>query len=440
MKTLIELRTFLIVWAGQFVSLIGSSMTRFALIIWIFQQTGDALDLALLGFFSYGAYVIVSLFAGVLVDRYDRKRIMLLADTGSGIATMILLVLFSTGDLQLWHLFVAQAVSGALEALQVPAYGAATTLMMPKKHYNRASGLASFAQFGAEVIAPFLAGTLLVIIGIEGVMLLDVLTFFVAVGTLAFVHIPGVEIQLQEKKPTRWQELTVGARYVFARKGLFGILLIFVGINLFASLTYFSILPAMILARTGGNEIALAIVQSLLGIGGVIGGLILSLQGGPKRLIHTILIAAAVSFLCGDLLFAVGQSIGVWIVAATVASFFIPFIDGAYRTLWQRKVDPALQGRVFAFRNMLTLSMRPIGFLIGGWLADNLFEPAMMPDGVLAPILGPLVGTGAGAGMGTMFLFTAIGGMLISLSGYLIPAIRHVERNLLDFDEHKGYE
>ncbi len=185
-----DLRIFLIVWVGQFVSLIGSSMTRFALIIWIYTQTGEALDLALLGFFSYGAYALTSLFAGVLVDRYDRKLIMILADTGAGISTVILLGLFAVGELQLWHLFVTQAISGALEALQVPAYSAATTLMIPKKHYTRASGLVSFAQYGAEVLAPFLAGAVLVAIGIEGVMLLDIVTFLVAVSTLTFVKIP----------------------------------------------------------------------------------------------------------------------------------------------------------------------------------------------------------------------------------------------------------
>jgi len=439
-ETIKELRTFLIVWLGQFVSLIGSSMTRFALIIWIYTQTGDALDLALLGFFSYGAYSVASIFSGVLVDRYDRKYIMLMADTGAGLSTMILLALFSTGELQLWHLFVSQAISGALEALQVPAYSAATTLMIPKKHYSRASGLVSFAQYGAEVLAPFLAGAVLVAIGIEGVMLLDIVTFLIAVGILAFVAIPKPKSIHDADKLSHLESLTLGGRYVLARKGLLGVMFIFLGINLFASLTYFSILPAMILARTGGDELALATVQSALGAAGVIGGLILGVWGGPKRLIHGFLMATALSFLIADTLFALGRNIEDWIFAAFCAAIFIPFIDGSYHALWQKKVDPALQGRVFAFRNMLTMSIRPFGFLIGGWLADNLFEPAMMPDGSLAPILGDLVGTGAGAGMASMFLFTAVGGMLVSLSGYLVPAIRHVEYDLLDFDESSEAE
>lgn len=438
MKTLIELRTFLMVWVGQFVSLIGSSMTRFALIIWIYQQTGDALDLALLGFFSYGAYVLMSISAGMLVDRYDRKWIMLAADTVSGLSTIVLLLLLASGELQLWHLFVSQFISGALEALQVPAYRAATTLMIPKKHYNRASGMVSFAQYGAEVVAPFLAGALLVVIGLEGVMLVDIITFLFAVGTLIFITIPKLDRSKNEDKLTHWQSMTLGGRYIWARKGLFGVMMIFVGIGFFASLTYFSILPAMILARTGGDELALASVQSALGLAGVLGGFILSVWGGPKRLIHGFLLGAGLSFLIADMLFALGKSTPDWVIAAFSAAVFIPFIDGAYHALWQRKVDPAIQGRVFAFRGMVTMSVRPFGFLLGGWLADNIFEPAMMLDGALAPLLGDIIGTGAGAGMSTMFLFTAIGGMIISLSGYLIPAIRHVETDLPDFDETKG--
>ena len=194
----------------------------------------------------------------------------------------------------------------------------------------------------------------------------------------------------------------------------------------------------MILARTGGDEIALASVQSALGFAGVIGGLILGVWGGPKRLIHGFLFGAGLSFLIADMLFALGKNTQDWVIAACSASIFIPFIDGSYRALWQKKVDPALQGRVFAFRNMFTMAVRPFGYLLGGWLADNVFEPAMMPDGVLAPIFGDLIGTGVGTGMSVMFMFTALGGMIISLSGYLVPAIRNVERDLLDFDELEG--
>lgn len=439
-NTLQELKPFLIIWFGQFVSLVGTSMTRFALIIWIYKQTNDAFNIALLGFFAYGAHVLLSPISGIIVDRFDRKKVLLLSDTGAGLLTMSLFILLATGQLQIWHLFVAQAVTGAMEAFQVPAYNAAITVMIPKQHYTRASGLLAFAYFGADVLAPFMAGVLLLIVGLQGIMLIDVITFFAALGTLALVTIPKPKQKAQDDEllNSRWQALTFGARYVFRRKGLLGLMFIWVGVSFFASLTYFSILPAMILARSEGDEIVLASVQSALGLSGVIGGFVLSIWGGPKRLIHSILLGTALSFILGDFLFAIGQTPLVWIIAASCTSFFIPFIDGAYRTIWQTKVEPALQGRVFAFRNMMTMLPRPFGFLLGGFLADRVFEPALMPDGVLSPILGGLVGTGQGAGMASMFLFTAIGGMVICLSGYLLPAIRNVEKDLPDYDETQG--
>ena len=206
-----------------------------------------------------------------------------------------------------------------------------------------------------------------------------------------------------------------------------GLLAIFMGINFFAALTYFSIMPAMLLARSGNNELVLAWVQGTLGGAGVIGSICLTIWGLPKRKVHAVLAGGAVSFLFGDFLFAVGQSTWVWIVAASIAAFFIPFIAGANRTIWQEMVPPELQGRVFGTQQTLQELLMPLGYLFGGVLADQVLEPAMMPDGWLAPTLGPLVGTGPGSGMGVMFLATAVLGCLISLSGYLFRPVRLIE-------------
>ena len=188
--TLKSMQIFLIVWAGQFVSLLGSRMTRFALIIWAYQQTGDATTLALLGFFSYLPIVLVSPIAGVWVDRLDRRLVMILADSGSALSTAGLLILYATGNLQIWHLYLAEGLSGFFDAFQSPAYIAASSLLVPKAHYGRASGLRSLATNGADVIAPAFAGLLLGLIGIQGVMVLDVITFFAALGTLLVVRFP----------------------------------------------------------------------------------------------------------------------------------------------------------------------------------------------------------------------------------------------------------
>lgn len=438
------MKTFTIIWFGQLVSLIGTAMTRFALLIWAYDQTGSATTVALLGFFSFGPYVVVSPLAGAWVDRLDRRWVMLLADLGAGIMTIAMLLLFASGQLHIWHLFVAQALAGAFEAFQLPAYVAATSMLVQKNQYARVSGMRSIAESGSQIAGPVLAGALLAFIHIEGVMLLDVATFLVAMVTLWWVRIPkpgdgsataatGLVGELAESPaPSIWQDVRLGFDYIVRRRGLLGLLLIFVGINFFAALTYFAVLPALVLARTGSDEHALALVEAALGLGGVVGGIVLSVWGGPQRKIHMVLVATAVSFWAGDLLFATGRTTTAWVIGAFVAAFFVPFIMGGNRAIWQAKVPLAIQGRVFSVQAMLQTATMPLGYLVAGPLADWVFEPAMAVNGRLAPTFGWLVGTGPGAGIGLMFLGTAVCGTLMSLSGYLFTAVRQVETDLPD--------
>ncbi len=436
------MQTFTIIWFGQLVSLLGTAMTRFALLIWAYQQTGSATTLALLGFFAFIFQIVLSPVAGMVIDRFDRRYIMLLTDLGAGLMTIGMLVLYSNGTLEIWHLYIAEALTGAFETFQRPAYSAATTTLIPKQHYARAMGMRSLAANASTVVAPFFAGAMLTFIDIDGVMLIDVATFLVAMVTLLLVRFPRPETSADGLAARgNWRhELRFGLRYIHQRPGLRGLLLIFMGIDVFATLAYFSILPAMVLARIGNNELALAAVQSALGIGGVVGGLLMSLWGGPRRKIHSIFLGTALSYTLGDFVFAVGQSVEVWVVAAFLAAVFIPFISGSFHAIWQAKVAPDIQGRVFAVRNMFTGAAMLTGYLIAGPLADVIFEPAMQPGGSLTGIFGWLVGIGPGAGMAVIFIFTATFGMLISLSGYLIPALRNVEEDLPDYDEAPALE
>jgi hypothetical protein len=307
--------------------------------------------------------------------------------------------------------------------------------MLDKSQYARASGMRSLAENGSQILAPIAGGALLALIGLQGILLVDVATFLFAVTTLLLVRFPQpLPTSEDEREQPFLVQLTFGFRYIFGRRGLTGLLLIFFGIHIFASLTYFSVLPAMILARTGGNELALASVQAALGAAGLVGGLVVSVFGLPQRKIHAVLAGAALSFVLGDFLFAVGQSLPVWILGASAASFFIPFIVAGDRAIWQAKVPPALQGRVFSVSGMLRNASSPLGYLIAGPLADRIFEPAMASGGALAPIFGTLVGSGPGAGIAVMFLLTAIGGCTVSLSGYLFASVRNVEADLPDHD------
>jgi hypothetical protein len=223
-------------------------------------------------------------------------------------------------------------------------------------------------------------------------------------------------------------EMSAGGRVITENAGLLGLMAIYTGLNLFASLTYFSILPALILARSGRNALALASVQSMEGAAAVAGGLVMSIWGGFRRKIHGVLAGAAISFLLGDLLFALGRDLPVWLLAAFVSAFFFPIIMASDQAIWQEQVPPGLQGRVFAIRGTVRRSTMPVGYLLGGVLADRWFEPAMVQGGRLAPVFGGLVGVGTGAGIAVMFLFTAVAGTLMSLAGYAVAAVREVER------------
>lgn len=435
-KVVTGFQLFSIIWFGQLVSLFGTAMTRFALLIWAYQQTGAATTLALLGFFAWLPFIVISPLAGVLADRFDRRKIMILADLGAGLSTMVVLGLLLSGNLAIWHLFLLEAMASFCEAFQTPAYTALTSTLLDKQSYARASGMRSLAGESSQIIAPVGAGLLMSFIGLQGVLLVDIATFLVAMVTLAFLRLPTTKSGLphQTAEPF-YQQLTFGFRYIFQRPGLVGLLVIFMGINFCAALTYYGVLAAMILARTGGNELALSIVQALLGVGGVLGGVVVSVRGLPRRKIHAIFAYAGISFLLGDFLLAIGRAVPAWGVAAVLGAFFIPFIVAGDRTIWQSKVEPALQGRIFAVQAMLRNCFFPIGFLLAGPLADRIFEPAMQPGGAWAEHVGWLVGTGPGAGMALMFVCTAVLGATMSFSGYLWPAVRNVEETLPDYDQ-----
>lgn len=418
--------TFTLLWLGQLLSFFGTTMTRFGLTIWAYQQTGQATTLALLSFFNSGAYVLFSPLAGLVVDRWPRKWVIALADFGAGLVTAGLLALYLTGQLEIWHLYLGGVLTNALGAFQEPAFSASVSLIVPRSQLTRANGMLTLADDGARMFAPLLGGALLAPLGVNGILSIDILTCLLAVGIVLAVRIPNPPAAAASQS-RGLSDLAFGFRYIARHPGLAGILSIFTGINLLAAVTYFGILPAMILARSGGDAAALGVVQALLGIGGVVGGALLSLWGGPKNRVRGFLLAGAVSFLLGDLLFAVGRSLPVWIMAALASAVFIPFIISLYQAIWQTRVPAEVQGRVFATKNMLQVSSMPLGYLLAGYLADQVFEPALAPGGALVDAFGWLVGTGAGAGMGLMFALTCGLGVLLCLSGLMIPAVREVD-------------
>jgi DHA3 family macrolide efflux protein-like MFS transporter len=391
---------FTIVWIGQLVSLLGTAMTAFALAYWAYITTGSATALALVGFFAFAPTILVSPFAGALVDRWNRKLMMMLSDLAAATSTIAVLLLYSTGNLQIWHLYFTGAFTSVFGAFQFPAYSAAVTTMVSKKQYGRASGMLSTAQFASGIFAPILAAALIVTpIGIGGILFIDILTFLVAIGALLIVHIP-LPVVTEEglrSKGSLWKESVYGFRYIVKRPSLLGLQLVFFSINLVAVFGN-TVSTPMILARTANDATVLGIVQSTMGVGGVAGSILLSLWGGPKRRIHGVLAGMGLGMV-GMILMGFGRDLYVWSTAAFISLFFIPIINGSNQAIWQSKVAPDVQGRVFATRAMIAQISAPMAMLLSGPLADYYFEPAMMVGGSLEPFFSGLVGTGPGAGM-----------------------------------------
>ena len=234
------MRAFWIIWAGQVISLLGTSMTNFGLTIWAYEQTGEATSLALIGFFFVTPMVILSPTAGAIVDRSNRKLMMMVSDLAAGLTTILQLTLLLTGNLEIWHLYITAAVAGTFQTFQWPAFSAAMTLMLPKEQYGRANGLLELANAASGIFAPLMAGALLAVIGLAGIMVIDIITFAFAVGALLFVYIPQPERSEAGRKAeaSLWQESLYGFRHIIRRPSLLGLQLVFMGGNLFASLGF----------------------------------------------------------------------------------------------------------------------------------------------------------------------------------------------------------
>jgi MFS family permease len=397
--------------------------------------------LALVGFFAFGPTVLLSPIAGAIVDRANRKLVMMLSDLAAGLMTLAVLGLYLTGELQIWHLFVTGALSGAFESFQFPAYSAAVTTMLPKAQYARANGMISLVESASGVVSPILAGALIGVLGIGGILTIDVITFCVALLALLVAFIPQPERTEAGRlgQGSLWSESGYGFKYILQRPSLLGLQLVFFGIN-FTSTFVWVLLAPMILARSGNQEVVLGTVQSMLGIGGVAGALVLSAWGGPRRRIHGVLLGMAFGSLFGAGLLGLGRGLLLWSAGAFFDAFFVPFINGSNQAIWQSKVAPDVQGRVFAVRRLIAQITAPLALLLAGPLADRVFEPAMQPGGALAGLLGWLVGNAPGSGMSLILLATGLLGVAVGLVGYLIPIVRNVESLLPDHDASRPAE
>ncbi len=424
---------FLVIWAGQVISILASGMSSFALSIWLFQQTRSATAMGVMRVCYLVPFLAFSPIAGVLVDRRSRKLMMMISDMVAILATGGILILQACHQLQFWHLYPAAVLYGVGNTFQWPAYSAAISVMIPKEQYGRANGLLSLMEAGPGVLAPILAGVLLPIITLSGILLIDVVTFFLAIGALLIVLVPQPPrtVEGEMGKGNIWQEAAYGFQYIFRRPSLLGLQMLFFAGNLFAGMA-FTVLAPMILLRTADNSLAYGSIQSAAAIGSVVGGLLMSLWGGFKRRVHGVLLGW---FLTGvfTTAFGFGHSLASWIPFIFAHALVGPVINASNQAIWQAKVAPDVQGRVFSARRLIAWFAQPAAPLIAGLLADRWLEPAMSagPSG-LSTFFPSWVGTAPGSGMALLIIFCGIGIALIGLGSYFLPVIRRVETSLPD--------
>ena len=407
-------KKYIVLWLSQSISQLGSSMTAFSFVLWIYEQTHSALSISIISFCNYVPYILTSIFVGTFVDNHRKKLVMLVSDFVAAIVSLFALVFLMAGNLSVWHIYIINIIVGVSTAFQQPASSVAIAKIVPKDKLSNVSGMNSFSSNLVIVFSPMLAAVIFSIGGLPLILLFDLFSFAIAFFVLLFlIRIP--ERLTKEKFKSPFAEILVGFHFLKTEKGILYIMLTMAVINFFSRLTYENILSPMILARSSENNIVLGIVNACMGIGGIVGGLLVSMKRESRKKANMIYVSAALSFLLGDLTMAVGRNVFFWSFAALAASLPLPFIMAGQNLILYKKIPDNIQGRIFAVKNAVQYSTIPFGILLGGYLSDYVFEPFMRSNSDVVTLLEKIVGTGAGGGMAVMFLCTGICGFTMSI-------------------------
>lgn len=412
MEALQEMKSYLLLWGTQSFSGLGSAMTSYALVIWSYTQSGSALMTALLMVSSYAPYVLFSIFAGALSDRWNKKAVMLVCDTVAALTTVVMLVLMRTDTLQIWHLYLINGINGLMNSVQQPASEVAVTRLLPRKYYQRVGGLRYLSSSLNSILTPIIATAVLGLAGMGAVVAFDLLTFAAAFLTLALaIQIPEEEeSQDKEKILTAARE---GLGYLNRERGIFGLILFLAAINLVASL-YEAAFPAMILSREGGSEKALGMVNAVIGMATLAGSILASLMKTPKSRVRVICNSLLFSMSTENFLLALGRTPVVWCVGGFLGWIAIPLMNTNLDAIMRLRVPDHMQGRVYAVRNSLQFFTIPLGYFMGGFLVDRVFEPIMASQDE-GSILTGLFGSGKGSGAAFFFFVIAFLGIAVCL-------------------------
>jgi len=421
------LRAFSAIMAGQAVSTIGSGMTRFGLGIWVFATTGDAEAFSTLLFFAVLPVGLGSLFAGPMVDRFSRRGVMLVANAVASLSTLAVALLYFTETLALWHLYVALFVNGVANAFVLPAFESSIPLMVPKEQLARAAGFVQLVRGVESILAPALAGLLVGTLGLGAIFVTDFVTFGASILALMASEVP--QPGSDDEPKSMWAQFVFGVQYILERPA-FLYLMSFITLTMFLlpGLGYALITPLIL---TFSTEQVAGLVVSAFGFGSVLGGILLTAWGGPKRRMHGILGSMSLAGVA-TVLVGVRESPVLMAAAFVVMGVCFVIMMGLNRVLWQTKAAPEVLGRVFAIRVALGVGAQSLGILVAGILAERVFEPMLLEGGALSGSVGALVGVGEGRGMGFMFVLSGVAQLVMALGSLLWPPARLLEDRIPD--------
>lgn len=424
------LRTFYILTITQTISMLGSAMTAFAIGVWLFLETGKTTPLMLVAFFSWLPQMILGGVAGVFADRLNRRMLIMLGDAGQAVPTLLLALVFATDTFQVWQLYVAALVQSFFGMMQGPAFMASVTMLVPDGHRTRANAILQVAGPLAGMMAPVLGALFYTVIGITGVIVIDLVTFLLAVGVAWMMHIPqpARTAESEATKGTVWQELRGAYEYLAARRGIFYTCLYFMFLNFITNGIWGLMTPYMLTLTD--SERTVGVLQGISSAGLVVGGLIPLVWQGTRTKVHSIfptLMGAAVGLIVfGMVRTPVGLGIAVFVMMLPYK-----FTNALLASIQQAKIPPDMQGRVYGLISQLSIFALPVTYLVTGPIVDRVLEPAV--GGNHWHWVDGLVGHEAGAGMGLYIITCGTLLLMASVWVYALPVVRHLERDLPDF-------
>jgi len=422
--------SFILIWIGQVLSIIGSNLTGFAMSVWVYQETGSVTKFSIVILFTTLPGLVITPLVGTFIDRWDRRWLMIASNVWAALNTLGVAVLFLFDKQRIWHICILAAAFSMSSAVISPAFTASISLLVPKRHLGRASGMMQFGEAAAQIVAPLLGGFLVLTIKIYGVLLIDFITYAIAITSLLVVSVPRPATHLREKDANQsfLREAAFGWTYLIKRPGLLGLLLFLSLTNFTATMSNLLITP---LVLSFANASIYGTLISVMGVGLVAGSVLMSIWGGPRRRIYGVF---GYGFLLGISQILEGLRPQAWLIGIglLIGGLIAPVANACIIPILQTKTLPEIQGRVFATIRLVSWCAIPVAYLLAGPLTDKIFKPLLYENGSLAGSLGKVIGVGPGRGIGLLLIVLGVVTILTTFRAYFHPRLFNIEVEIPD--------